>query len=208
MEHNISNVPYIYQRDEFLNGCESVSAVMVLRYFGFDITADEFIDRYLDIGRSPTADDDGVRHGADPFRQYPGNPRDDTGWGCFPPVIMSAMSRIPGIERFRVTMHRGNDIATLCRDYIDRELPVIFWATIDMQPAHPDIEWLMSDGRVYKWLAPMHCLVLNGYNDSAYVFNDPWQRKGAQYPSAAVDAAYRAMGSFALTLEPNAEGRG
>ncbi|MFA6948772.1 MAG: C39 family peptidase [Eubacteriales bacterium] len=202
MEHNIANVPYIYQREKYVNGCESVSAVMVLRYFGFDITADDFIDNYLDIGRSPIQDENGVRHGADPFRQYPGDPRDDTGWGCFPPVIMSAMSRIPGIERFELTMHRGISLDVLCRDYIDRDIPVIFWATIDMQPTHPDIEWLMSDGRVYRWLAPMHCLVLTGYRPGIYIFNDPWQKKGAEYSSAAVENAYREMGTFSLTIRP------
>ena len=41
------SVPYISQEGSFPNGCESVSAVMLLRYYGFDITPDEFIDSYL-----------------------------------------------------------------------------------------------------------------------------------------------------------------
>lgn len=41
------SVPYISQEGSFPNGCESVSATMLLRYYGFDITPDEFIDSYL-----------------------------------------------------------------------------------------------------------------------------------------------------------------
>lgn len=43
------NVPYIRQDLEFPTGCEVVSATMLLHFYGFDITVDEYIDNYLEI---------------------------------------------------------------------------------------------------------------------------------------------------------------
>ena len=41
--HKIT-VPYIDQSIKYPTGCESVSAVMLLRFLGYDITVDEFIE--------------------------------------------------------------------------------------------------------------------------------------------------------------------
>ena len=40
--------PYLDQSKSFPTGCESVSAVMLLHFLGYDISVNEFIDRYLD----------------------------------------------------------------------------------------------------------------------------------------------------------------
>ncbi len=43
----IIEVPYIDQTEKYPTGCESISAVMLLRYLGYPISPEEFIDRYL-----------------------------------------------------------------------------------------------------------------------------------------------------------------
>lgn len=43
-------VPYIGQQGLLPTGCEIVSACMVLRYYGCDITVHTLADRYLEIG--------------------------------------------------------------------------------------------------------------------------------------------------------------
>ena len=58
------SVPYISQEGSFPNGCESVSATMLLRYYGFDITPDEFIDSYLPC--EPVRISWGTRYGPNP----------------------------------------------------------------------------------------------------------------------------------------------
>ena len=45
MKRVIIEAPYIDQSLRWPTGCESVSAVMLLRYLGYDITVDEFIYR-------------------------------------------------------------------------------------------------------------------------------------------------------------------
>ncbi|MBE6540860.1 MAG: hypothetical protein E7672_00210, partial [Ruminococcaceae bacterium] len=44
----ILDAEHISQLPEYPNGCEAVSAVMMLRYFGFDIDKTDFIDNYLE----------------------------------------------------------------------------------------------------------------------------------------------------------------
>ena len=41
-------VPYIDQSVKYPTGCESVSAVMLLQYLGYEISVDEFISKYLE----------------------------------------------------------------------------------------------------------------------------------------------------------------
>ena len=38
-------VPYIDQSVKYPTGCESVSAVMLLKYLGYEMTVDEFIKK-------------------------------------------------------------------------------------------------------------------------------------------------------------------
>ena len=44
------NAPYISQKETYPTGCESVSTVMLLNFLGYNITVDEFIEKYLDCG--------------------------------------------------------------------------------------------------------------------------------------------------------------
>ena len=48
MTARVLHVPYIDQSVRYPTGCESVSAVMLLRFLGMEITVDEFIGRYLE----------------------------------------------------------------------------------------------------------------------------------------------------------------
>ncbi len=41
------DVPYLSQEGEYPTACEIVSAVMVLSYYGYDVSVDDFIDDYL-----------------------------------------------------------------------------------------------------------------------------------------------------------------
>ena len=62
----ILDVPFIDQRAKWPNGCESVSAVMALKYAGVDISVDAFIDNYLDMCDLPYFDENGKRWGTAP----------------------------------------------------------------------------------------------------------------------------------------------
>ena len=53
-------VPYIDQSVKYPTGCESVSAVMLLKYLGYEITVDEFIKNCLECRDMEMRDGFGV----------------------------------------------------------------------------------------------------------------------------------------------------
>ena len=50
---------------------------------------------------------------------------------------------------------------TLCSKYICKDIPVIIWATMDMQKPYVLNTWV-CDGKTINWIVPEHCLLLVG----------------------------------------------
>lgn len=198
-EKVILDVPYINQRLYFPNGCESVSAVMAMQYFGIDITPGKFISDYLDMGTMPH-----IRYGrwvaCDPRLQFPGDPRNSTGWGCYPEVIKNAIDKME-LENHQAVVLKDVAISTLCKEFIDNGIPVVFWGTIDMEKPVPWVTWTINGtDETHTWISPFHCLLLVGYDDENYYFNDPWREKGKAYSKEAVEVAYSGIGREALVV--------
>lgn len=157
------SVPYISQEGSFPNGCESVSAVMLLRYYGFDITPDEFIDSYLPC--EPVRISWGTRYGPNPKLVYAGDPRSDSdGYGCFAPVIVKAMNSYLSGKGYYAKNVTGTSLSTLASTYIDSGNPVLVWGTVGMKEIDRIIQW-QSDDRTESFLYPAneHCMVLSDY---------------------------------------------
>ena len=85
----IVSAPYIDQTERWVNGCESISSVMLLQAMGIAIDPDTFIER--DLPHAPYWDYDGKLYGPDPYEVYPGDPHDHTGYGCYAPCIVKAL---------------------------------------------------------------------------------------------------------------------
>lgn len=203
------NVPYIYQMDKYPTGCESVSTVMVMRYFGMPITVEKFIDSYLPQGRAPFRDENDERFGDDPRKVFLGSPYSKSGWGCYAPVIVTAANKCIDRKKFEVKNITGTAFDTLCKTYIDNEIPVIVWATTDMLPLRPhkaSHTWnIIGTSETFTWKSPMHCLVLVGYDDNNYYFNDSQREKNFRYAKADVLTAYKALGMQAVVIQPRKE---
>ncbi len=203
------DVPYIYQVDKYPTGCESVSAVMVLRYFGVPMSVENYIDNYLPKGRAPFRDEVGERFGDDPRKVFLGSPYSKYGWGCYAPVIVTATNKCIDHKKLEVKNITGTSFDTLCRTYIDKEIPVIVWATSGMAPLNPrkpSHTWtILGTSEQFTWKSPMHCLVLVGYDDNNYYFNDPQQSKNYRYTKSAVLTAYSALGMQAVVIQPKTE---
>lgn len=196
------DVPYINQRAKYPTGCESVSAVMVMRYWGMNISPEYFIDNLLAKGSVPVRDSTGTYFGDDPRKVFLGNPYSELGWGCYAPVIVNAINKYIDHDKFEVNAVYGLSPDTLCKRYIDNGIPVLFWATADMEPAENGKTWYINGtSETFTWKRPMHCLVLVGYNDSGYFFNDPLQSKNFYYSKSSVTAAYNALGRQAVILQ-------
>ena len=203
----VLDAPFLDQREEYPTGCESVSAVMALQYFGVGIDTEEFIDNYLPLGNAPYEDSSGRLVGCDPRKAFPGDPCTEGGWGCYAPVIEKALNSLirdrSDTSRLTVENSTGKTLPELCTEYVAKGIPVILWATIDMEPPEEYLSFSIEDtGEEFLWIYPMHCLLLTGWNEDGYLFNDPSAGKEQFYPKAAAELAYSGLGRQALALVP------
>ena len=195
------SVPYISQEGSFPNGCESVSATMLLRYYGFDITPDKFIDSYLPC--EPVRLSWGTRYGPNPKLVYAGDPRSDSdGYGCFAPVIVKAMNSYLSDKGYYAKSVTGTSLSTLASTYIDSGNPVLVWGTIGMKEIDRIIQW-QSDDRTESFLYPAneHCMVFSVYDGENYWFSDPYDSNGTvAYPISDSVMAYNQLGAQAIVI--------
>lgn len=194
----IKGVPVLSQFPEFPTGCESVSTVTVLRFYGENITAAKFIDEYL----PKSADfyyESGRRYGPSPYDFFIGNPRTAASYGCMAPVIEKALcDYFGGSERVKNTT--GAELSELCDEYIDNGIPVIMWATINMLETDPKNTWYLKEGTRFSWPGNEHCLVLTGYDADSYYFNDPYAGKTVKYKKQTVKDRYAELGRQSVVI--------
>lgn len=183
----------IYQRDKWPTGCESVTAVMALKYAGIDISVNDFIDNYLEKTTAPF----------NPNLSFGGSPYDSGGWGCYSPVIKNALDKLLDSTNRSAELLSGVPVETLCARYIDNGTPVIFWATINMaKPTLSPDKWVYKGETIDYWIIPEHCLLLVGYDENNYIFCDPWKKNNyTYYPKEKTVAAYRGMYSQAIIIK-------
>ena len=207
--HIIEDVPMLSQGDDYPSGCESVSSTMLLNYYGFEITTNEFIDEYL-----PMADlkynDDGEMIAPDTYSAFIGSPYSEAALGCFPPVIKNAMNEYFEDKNYRAVDITGSSMESLTNNYIANNHPVLIWATMWMQDAFVTYEWTVKgaekdspyqDGDTYQWLANEHCMVLVGYDEDYYYLNDPLNYYTTAYSRSVFDDKYEQMGRCAIVIE-------
>lgn len=197
----IQNVPHYTQFTSYLTACESLASVSVLQYYGINMDIDRFIDEYLPRAWYPEAGDDGMLHGESPWEYFIGDPRDGGGFGCYNTAIAKAINKIA--DGLAITLDHVS-IDDLCKNYIDKGQPVIFWATINMQsPYVSQFKWYLPNGELYEFVNPEHALVLIGYDDNYYYFSDSMSHTDiTPYSKAAVQTAYDGLFQQAVVIDP------
>ena len=197
---NKLNVPYIDQSVRYRTGCESVSTVMLLQYLGYDMTVDDFIRDALD--QRGFEEREGRLYGPDPNRYFCGSPYDENSFGCYAPVICKALKKVLDCS-YEVVDETGTDMDTLIRTYIDHGMPVIFWACIDMREPIRGPEWkLFETGETFTWISNEHCMLLVGYDEDGYYFNDPYENHGViRYDKKTVEDRHRAQYGMAVGVK-------
>lgn len=195
---HILNVPLLSQWPEFPTGCESVSTVMALRYAGESLTVTKFIREYLPKSTNFYFED-GKKFGPSPYEHFIGSPETSSSYGCMAPVIERALTAYFGNDE-RVHNVTGKTLPELCAEYIDKDQPVLVWATINMLDTYPSASWYLSDGSRFSWPANEHCLVLVGYDENKYYFNDPYVGKVVGYSRSLCESRYSVLGNQALII--------
>lgn len=194
----ITDVPIISQYPDFPTGCESISAVIAMQYSGDNISPESFIDDYLEKS-SNFYSEDGIKYGPDPYAAFIGSPRSKSAYGCMAPVIENAMNKYYQ-GRKTVKNLTGSELETLCNEYINKNVPCLIWASIDMLEPKYTRSWTLSDGSTYRWLANEHCMVLIGYDDTYYYFSDPYKGAMVKYEKTVSEKRFEAFGRQALAI--------
>lgn len=198
-QKKIIEVPYLSQEKKAATGCELVSATMLLQYHGKKVTLEEMIQA---VPKSELEETEKGLVGVHPASAFIGDPHSDTGFGCYAPVVVDTINQFLPQEEKKAVDLTGKDMQTLISDFIDRDRPVLLWATMNMTEPEPGDSWTLKDtGKKFQWIAGEHCLVLVGYDRSSYYFNDPYETKGVvSYPKKLVERRYQALGRQAVAI--------
>lgn len=211
----IINVPYINQND-IVYGCEAVSSTMILKHLGYEISEKEFTDEYL-IKKDWHIGGDGRMYGPDPNAAFPGNPYVSSGincgFGCYAPSTAKSINKVLDENKHKTKITTGSDLSELQKNYIDNDIPVLIWATMDMKPSRKTRTWIINytdensslkNGDKFTWIAGEHCLSLVGYDDVNYYFNDPYKNHGLiGYDKSLVEKRFEELGKQSLVIIEN-----
>ncbi|MGN0251582.1 MAG: C39 family peptidase [Oliverpabstia sp.] len=199
-EEKLIDVPAICQYPELPTGCESVAATMVLQYYKVDITAEEFASDWLACSENFYSSE-GKRYGPDPHKVFVGNPFSKKSYGCFAEPIVHAVNRnCTGYTARKITYR---SLEQLCEKYIDNDMPLLIWATMNMIEPSAGNTWYLENDTAFTWIAGEHCLVLVGYNTDCYYLNDPISGSMVAYQKDIVEKRFAELGSQAVYISPN-----
>lgn len=208
MEKQLIKVPYLSQSPRYPTGCESVSSVMLLQHLGYEITVDEWIKQYLEQQEFETKD--GIIYGGNPRKVFCGNPYREDGMGCYAPVICKTLDRVFSDKvsvtgsSFQAVDETGTSMTKLRKKYIDRGMPVVFWACIDMKEPVTGPDWQLADEpeKTFTWISNEHCMLLVGYDEIGYYFNDPYENHGViRYEKELVEQRHKAQYAMAVGVK-------
>ena len=198
------NVKYMDQSVKYPTGCETITTIMCLLYWNVNITPEEFIEQYLDKGDVIIKDEQ--IFGPNPFDKFVGSPYLDFSFGCYEPVIEKALNKLISDKNLNLEIKNLNNVPidTIIKDYIDKDIPVIFWATMDLKESYYSRTIIVPEtGEKYQWKAREHCMLLVGYDKekNGLYFNDPYNNNGViLYDKTLVEKRHEEQYSNALAI--------
>lgn len=206
--HMIQGVPVIKQ-NELSAGCETYACTMLLQSLGFDTDEFDFSDNYL-ICRDIYYDENGTRYGPDMYSAFAGTVYN--GYGIYAPAMAKSMDSFFEAKGspLRAKPLKGVTLQQLCDEYIDKDTPVMVWATCDMQEPYEKASWVVyytdenavtKEGDTFTWLQNEHCLVLIGYDGSKYYFSDSVAGGVSSWDKALCEERFKQLGSQAIVAQ-------
>lgn len=185
------NVSPLSQYPELATGCEITSLTMALRYYGFDADKCDLSDNYLKKGPVGTVNF---------YEAFEGDPRDGSSYGCYAPVIKNTADKY--LESKGSPWKAKNLTGTEFEDlfyYIDNNVPVIVWGTLDCREGHYSVTWTV-DGEDLTWYTPEHCMLLIGYDDDSVTVCDPSHGDVRSYNRDLFESRYNALKKQAVII--------
>ena len=62
-------------------------------------------------------------------------------------------------------------------------------------------QWkLLDTGETFTWISNEHCMLLVGYDEDSYYFNDPYAGKLVKYEKETVEQRYSELGKQSISV--------
>jgi len=197
----VIDVPY-YSQVDYPTGCELISTQMLLEFYGYEVGADLMVKSGM-IKTCEFEEKDGKIYGGDPNQVFIGNPDKEDGLGCYSGAIAKALTDFLPSEKYEVENLEKVSLEDICRRYIYDEIPVLIWASQGMQSTYKgeNNSWIIKGtDEKFTWQSNEHCLVLVGYDEKYYYFNDPLTEKAVKYEKSVTEKRYKEMGMQAVAV--------
>ncbi|MDE6004593.1 MAG: C39 family peptidase [Oscillospiraceae bacterium] len=201
----LEDVPYYSQKNILPTGCEIISAKMLLEYYTHEES--EIEDMLNVITCQYPKEKNGRTYAPHPENAFIGSPWDSSSFGCFAPVIVKMLNHLLP-KNYQAVDTTGTDLQELAETYLPQGTPVLVWATIYMQASFPNVSWYLYNERGYatdkefQWLANEHCMVLVGYDEKYYYFNDPYESNGLiSFRRDISEKRYEEIGYYSLVVQ-------
>ncbi len=175
---------------------------MILKYYGYNISVDEFMDDYLESSFLEEVNRD--LYCPNPNEAFVGDPRSVYSYGCYAPVIFNSLNEILRKEH-SVKNTTGSEFNELIENYINKEIPVLVWISLNLLPTESSQEWyLRESGEKFQWISNEHCMVFVGYDKDKYYFNDPDEGNGVVgYDKKLVEKRFKELGDQLIVILNN-----
>ena len=105
------------------------------------------------------------------------------------------------VRKLSATTVKGQTLEYLCSQYIDK-IYLLFCGQQQRQTTPFNGRKIPYGNSYIQWIAPEHCLVLVGYDDKNYIFNDSQRQAIIYYGKDIVTRAYLGLGSQAVVITP------
>lgn len=197
-------------QDKLMAGCETYACTMLMHILGFDLSEFDFANNYLDCHYVFEDEETGAKEGPDMYSAFAGTAY--AGWGVYAPSMAKSMNKYLADEKseFKAYNYENIPLDTLCEEYVVHDIPVMVWATTDMQEPYVFDTWTVNYvdenaktkiGDTFSWYAHEHCLVLVGYNEKEYFFCDSAAGKVSHFDKKLVAKRYEQMGSQCIVVK-------
>lgn len=161
-------VPVYCQNPDYPNGCESAALYMLLQFYGVDATMEDIVNT-LPQGPVPYMEN-GIRYGANPEREFVGDPRRGNSYGVYNEPIRDVADHFKPGAKTKVGASI-DDISAILKT----GNPVIVWYTIhwDSDEMKYCTEWYdYETDEIVRYPAYEHAVVITGCDDSNFFYND------------------------------------
>lgn len=206
--HMISGVKATLQ-DTLKAGCETHACTSLLQSLGFDIDIYAFAENYLDC-HYVYEDENGETFGPDMNSAFAGSAY--AGWGIYAPAMARCMNNYLKDMKsdLKAYVIENKSLEELTREYIDNDVPVMIWATTDMQEPIESEVWTVNYvdenakykiGDKFKWMLHEHCLVLCGYDEKDYYFSDSVAGDISHFEKSVCQKRYEQLGYQAIVVK-------